>query len=120
MAIGDRRNIRDDEAPNLFGMQKRQSHRRLAPHGMPDNIGLAAERADHLGQIRSQVGIFMTIRPRALAMIAHIHADHLPRFRHPFGNHIPVSGRAKKPMRNEDRGQITGIAEMRDRKHSPF
>jgi hypothetical protein len=56
VAVGDRRDVGDDEAADRARIAQRQRHRGLAAHGMTDHVGDTAMGGDDLGQIGGEVG----------------------------------------------------------------
>jgi hypothetical protein len=111
VAVGDGRDIGHDKAPNGPRVAKRQRHRRLAAHGMANDVSHAAMGRDHLSQIGGEVGIGVAVLPRAGPVVAHVDGQNAARVRQPLGQHAPVPRRAEKAMGDQER-RLRGILAM--------
>jgi hypothetical protein len=70
--IGDGRDVGDDQPGHQFGLGDRQNHRRLAAHGMAQNIAGLVLGRDQGRQIGCHAGIVVMVRPGRDAVIAHV------------------------------------------------
>ena len=108
VAITHGGNIGDDEPTDRHTRQGRD-HGRLAPHGMTQEIDRLTQLCGHLGDIGRQSVIAVILMPRARSMVAHVQSNDSAMIGQSFGNHAPISARAKKPVGDEQRRAGFGV-----------
>jgi len=113
VAIGDGRDIRNDQAVDEVGLRQGQRHRGLASHRMTENIGASSMGGDDLCQIGGQIGVLVAVKPRAVAVVAHVYADHMAVDREAFGDDAPITRRAEQAV-GDEQGRVCGRCAMRD------
>ena len=101
MFVGDRRDVGDDQAVDGVGPGEGEDHRRLAAHGMPENVEGAVQPVDHLGEVGGHLLVAMRVGPRTRSMVAHVDGDDPARVGEPLRDGSPVSGGSEEAVRDQ-------------------
>ena len=107
--VGDRGHVGDDEAADAGGLGQGQHHRRLAAHGVAEDVGAAAVGGDGLGEVAGHGGVAVLGAARAVAVVAHVDGDDLAVEGEALGDGAPVPRRAEEAVGDEE-GRVRGRA----------